>query len=158
VEQAAATLKTAETNLEIQEKQNESDIAAAKQKLELAILDLEKYKDGDYEQEKNTISGEIKLAQEELTRALDKYAFTSGWLKKDMPSKARSKPIASPSKKRNQSRRRRGKLRVLENYTSKRQIAELESNSKEFERELARVKLKAEASLAKYRADLSAAK
>ena len=33
VEQAAATLKTAETNLDIQDNQNQSDIAAAQQKL-----------------------------------------------------------------------------------------------------------------------------
>ncbi len=36
-------------------------------------------------------------------------------------------------------------LKVLDLYTSKRTIAELEANSREFERELERVKLKAKA-------------
>ena len=159
VEQAAATLKTAETNLEIQEKQNESDIAAAKQKLDLAVLDLEKYEKGDYEQEKNTIDGEIKLATEELTRALDKYAFTQRLVKKGYAkqSEVEADRVAKEKAKISQAVAEE-KLRVLEDYTKKRQMAELTSNSKEFERELARVKLKAEASLAKYRADLSAAR
>ncbi len=159
VEQAAATLKTAETNLEIQEKQNESDIAAAEQKLEFAVLDLEKYLDGDYEQEKNTINGEIKLAQEELTRALDKYAFTQRLVKKGYAKQSEKEADRVAVEKAKISYAVADeKKRVLEDYTSKRQIAELESNAKEFERELARVKLKAEAALAKYKADLSAAK
>lgn len=41
VEQAAALMDQAEKNVAIQETQNESDISAAKLKLELAILDLE---------------------------------------------------------------------------------------------------------------------
>lgn len=159
VEQAAATLKTAETNLEIQEKQNESDIAAAIQKLDLAKLDLEKYEDGDYEQELKTIKGEIQLATEELTRANDKYAFTQRLVKKGYAKQSEVEADRVAVKKSEISVAvAEEKLRVLEDYTKKRQMTELESNAKEFERELARVKLKSEASLAKYRADLSAAK
>jgi HlyD family secretion protein len=47
---------------------------------------------------------------------------------------------------------------VLNEFTHERQIKELEANATEFERELERVKLKAAAALAKYEADLSAAK
>jgi HlyD family secretion protein len=159
VEKAAAALKTAETNLEIQEKQNESDIAAAKQKVELAVLDLEKYKDGDYEQEKNTINGEIQLAKEELTRAQDKYDYTKRLVKKGYAkqSEVEADRVAVEKAKINYGVAEE-KLRVLDDYTKKRQIAELESNATEFGRELERVRLQAEAKLTKYRADLQEAR
>ena len=159
VEQAAATLKTAETNLEIQEKQNESDKAAAQQKLALAILDLEKYEDGDYKQELKTINGEMKLATEELTRAKDKHKFTQRLVLKGYAKLSeQDADRVAVEKADNSERLAKEKLRVLEDYTYKRQMTELNSNAKEFERELARVALKGEASLAKYKADLSAAK
>ena len=111
------------------------------------------------EQERNTIDGEIKLAQEELTRALDKYDFTKRLAKKGYAkqSEVEADRVAVEKAKINHSVAEE-KFSVLEKYTSKRQIAELESNAKEFAREVERVKLKAEAALAKYRADLSAAK
>jgi len=51
-----------------------ADIAAAKQNSNWPFWDLEKYKDGDYEQEKKHDQRRDQAAQEELTRALDKYA------------------------------------------------------------------------------------
>src|SRR4029079_18259970 len=41
----------------IQESQNESDIATAKVNLDLAVLALEQYKDGEYMQSKRDIEG-----------------------------------------------------------------------------------------------------
>src|SRR5262245_16372076 len=82
VEQANATHETALKNVEIQITQNDSDIAAAELKWKLARLDLTKYEEGDYVQEKNTIQGEIELAQEDYTRAKDKYAFTQRLINK----------------------------------------------------------------------------
>lgn len=159
VETAAASLKTAEKSVEIQETQNASDIAAAQLKWDLAVLDLKKYEEGDYEQERHTIEGEIELAREDLTRAEDKYAFTQRLAKKgyakqseveaDRVAKAKAEINLKAAKE---------KLDVLKKFTYERQIAELKANATEFERELARVKLKADATIAKYAADLSAAK
>ncbi|HLJ12002.1 MAG TPA: efflux RND transporter periplasmic adaptor subunit [Planctomycetaceae bacterium] len=159
VEQAAATLKTAEKNLEIQETQNDSDIAAAILKLELAQLDLKKYKEGEYVQEKNTIKGEIELAKEDVSRAKDKYEFTQRLIRKGYAkqSEVEADRVAWQKAEIN-LRVALEKMKVLEEFTYLRQIAELEANAKEYERDLERVKLKADASLAKYKADLSAAK
>lgn len=159
VEQASATLKTAEKNVEIQETQNASDIAAAELKWELAKLDLTKYVDGDLVQEKNTIQGEIELATEDLTRAEDKYAFTQRLIKKGYAkqSEVEADRVAVQKAKINLAVAKE-KLDVLEKFTSKREIAEKEANAREYEREVARAKLKADAALAKYNADLSAAK
>ncbi|MGE5194092.1 MAG: efflux RND transporter periplasmic adaptor subunit, partial [Deltaproteobacteria bacterium] len=159
VEQAAATLKTAEKNVEIQETQNASDIAAAQLKWDLAKLDLKKYEEGDYVQEKNTIQGEIELAKEDYNRAQDKYAFTQRLIKKGYAktSEVEADRVAVAKALIN-LKVAEEKMKVLEEFTSKRQIAELKANAIEFERELERVKLKADAALAKYEADLSAAK
>jgi HlyD family secretion protein len=159
VEQAAATLKTAEKNVEIQITQNDSDIAAAELKLDLARLDLRKYEEGEYEQLKNTIKGEIELAFEEQSRAKDKYEFTKRLIKKGYAkqSEVEADRVALSKANINLSVAEE-KLTVLNDFTAKRQIAELKANSIEFERELSRVKLKSAAALAKYEADLSAAK
>ncbi|MBI3864178.1 MAG: hypothetical protein HY290_20025, partial [Planctomycetia bacterium] len=157
-EQAAATLKTAEKNVEIQETQNASDIAAASLKVELADLDLKKYKEGDYVQELDTVEGEIKLAQEELTRAQDKYAFTKRLAKKGYAKQSEVEADRVAVAKADISFQVANKKKeVLENFTKERQEAELEANAKEFKRELERAELKAKAALAKYEADLKAA-
>lgn len=150
-------MKQAEKNVEIQETQNESDIAAAKLKLDLAELDLVKYRDGDYIQERDTINGEIKLAQEDRTRADEKLAFTERLVKKGYATQAeleadrlavtKAKIALAVANK---------KLEVLENFTYKRNIKETQANAEEYKRELERVKLKAEAALTQYKADFSA--
>src|SRR5262249_26800418 len=55
VDAAEASLKIAVANAEIQKKQNESDLATAELKLELARLDLRKYRDGEYPQTKTLV-------------------------------------------------------------------------------------------------------
>jgi HlyD family secretion protein len=159
VEQQAATLKTAEKNVEIQETQNASDISAAQLKWDLARLDLKKYEEGDYVQETNTIKGEIELAKEEFNRAQDKYTFTQRLLKKGYAktSEVEADRVAKQKAQIN-LKVAEEKLQVLEKFTHERQIAELKANATEFERELERTKLKADAALVKYQADLSAAK
>ncbi|MFN0056715.1 MAG: HlyD family secretion protein, partial [Planctomycetales bacterium] len=157
VEQAEAGMKNAEKNVEIQKTQNESDISAAELKLELAILDLEKYEQGDYIQELNTIKGEIQLASEDVTRYDEKYTYTQRLIKKgyatqseleaDRIAKDKAKIALAVAKE---------KMEVLEKYSRKRQMAEKEANAKEYERELARVKLKAAAALTQQEADYRA--
>jgi HlyD family secretion protein len=158
LEQASATLKTAEKNLEIQQTQNDSDIAAAELKLKLAELDLDKYQNGDYVQEKETIDGEIKLALEEVTRAQEKYNFTKRLAKKGYAkqSEVEADRVAL-EKARINHQAAETRQKVLEDYTKGRSEAELKANAQEYKRELDRVKLKGLAALDKYEADLKAA-
>jgi HlyD family secretion protein len=159
VEQANATHETALKNVEIQITQNDSDIAAAELKWKLAKLDLTKYEEGDYVQEKNTIQGEIELAQEDYTRAKDKYAFTQRLINKGYAKRSEVEADRVAVQKALIGLKvAEEKMKVLNEFTHERQIKELEANATEFERELERVKLKAAAALAKYEADLSAAK
>src|SRR5205085_6555318 len=52
VTQAESAKQTAEKDVEIQTTQNDSDIAAAKLKLQLAEIDLRKFEEGDSKQQK----------------------------------------------------------------------------------------------------------
>lgn len=151
VEQAEALEQQAAKNVAIQKTQNESDIAAAMLKLDLARLDLEKYKLGDYIQEKNTYQGELTLAQEDLTRADEKYAFTARLSKKGYATQSELEADRiAVTKARIAADVAKDKLQVLDKYTYKRMIAEMDANAQEFERELERVKLKAAAALAQF--------
>jgi len=157
VEQAQASLRQAEKNVEIQKTQNESDISAAELKLSLAELDLEKYEKGDYIQETNTIDGEIRLAEEDMKRAEEKKIFTQRLIQKgyatqteleaDRIAYEKAKIAVAVAKE---------KQTVLQTYTKKRQLEEKAANAREYEREVTRVKLKSEAALAQYEADLKA--
>ncbi len=159
VDSAKATLVTAEKNVEIQVTQNASDIAAAKLKWDLAELDLTKYQEGDYIQEKNTIKGEIELTKEDLNRAQDKYDFTQRLIKKGYAKQSEVEADrVAVAKARINFDIAKEKMEVLTVFTHKRRTAELEANATEFERELARVKLRADAALAKFDADLANAK
>ena len=159
VTQAEAKLAQAQENLEIQQTQNLSDIAAAELNWKLAQLDLEKYREGEYPQEEKALSGEVALAEEESLRAEENYEFSRSMVKKGYktPNEAEADRIAvrSAELKLQQARE---KLKVLTEYTKKRQIAELTANATEYERELERVKLKAKAAETQAQAELDAAR
>lgn len=159
VEQAEASLKQKVEALEIQKTQNDSDIAAAVLKSELAILDLEQYKEGDYKKDLDSAAGQRTLAEEELKRAEESYEFSKENAKKGYVSQS-ALEAARISKVQKQFARdvANKTVEVLTTYINKRQIREKEANAEEFVRELSRVKRKASAAMAQAEANLSAAK
>lgn len=155
---AVAMLKTAETNIEIQKTQNDSDTSAASLKWKLAQLDLKKYEQGDFVHERYTIQSEIALATEDLGRAQERQAFTLGMKKKGyaISSEVEADRIAVVRAKVNLNIAE-GKQRVLNEFTHERTMEELKANAIELEREMERVKLRSAGALAKLEADHSAA-
>ncbi|SFI05293.1 HlyD family secretion protein [Planctomicrobium piriforme] len=142
--QAEATMATAREKLEIQKTQNESDIAAANLRSELAQLDLVKFQDGEFPQQEQQLKGDVAIAKEELIRSKDTMQFTSGQVKKGYASQ--NDLDASRVAVQQAELKLRGAeelLNVLQNFTYKRTIAELKANAAETEREMARVRLKA---------------
>ncbi len=159
VTQAEALLAQAREALEIQKTQNESDISASELKLELAKLDLEKYLLGDFSLETNELGGNIELAVEELLRAEENLDFTKEQVKKGYRTQ-NDQEAARIAVKQAELKLQvaKEKLTVLTDYTSKRNIAELEANAKEFVLELKRTELKAKASLTQAEKDVEALK
>jgi HlyD family secretion protein len=157
--QAEAAMATAREKLEIQKTQNESDIAAARLKADLAKLDLEKYSQGDYPQQKSELEGNVTIAKEEQIRAKENLDFISGQVKKGYSSQ--NELDASRVALQQSNLKLQGAeelLNVLRNYTYKRTIAELTANAMESEREMARVKLKADSARTQCEKEQEAAK
>lgn len=159
VEQAEAALKQASESLEIQKTQNESDIAAAILKADLAKLDLKQYEEGDYKKEYSTLTGQRTLAEEELKRAEESYDFKKENAKKGYTSQSDLEAARISMVQKQLAREVADKaVEVLVGYVKERQLREKKANEKEFEREAERVKRKASAALAQAEANLSAAK
>lgn len=159
VTQAEAALAQAEEALEIQKKQNESDIAAAELAWKLALLDLKSYKEGKFPQQEKQLSGAVAIADEELLRNRETYEFTKDQVKKGYRTQ-NDLEAARIAVKQAELKLQGAKeeYKVLTEFTYERDIAELEANSKELERELERTKLKAKSSQTQYEKDVEARK
>lgn len=159
VTQAEAKLSQASESLEIQQTQNESDIAAAELNATLAALDREKYEDGEYPAKQRELAGEVAIQLEEYRRAEENYEFTKRLVRKgyETPSDLESKRIAV-KREELELQKAQEDLKVLTEYTKKRDMAELEANMKEYTLELARVKLKAKSAETQAKAEVDSAK
>ncbi len=156
---AEAALKIAEANTEIQKHQNESDIAASELKLELARLDLTKYKEGDYQQTRRLFLADIKFAVEYLKRARDKKAFSELLMRRGFTTtKMLDADRVGLKKSQIDMDLALERKSVFENFTHRRDMAEREANARLYEAELGRVKLRAEAALSQRERNLLAAK
>lgn len=157
VTQAKSNLQSAMEAVEIQKTQNDSDIAAAMLKLELAKLDLVKFNEGDSRQQREELASQVTLSQEKVAQADETYDFTMRLVKKGYKTQneLESARITLQTERINLNIAK-GKLDLLEKYDQKRTLTELEANASEFARELDRVKRKASAALAQAEADLAA--
>lgn len=157
VTQAEAGLAQAIESLEIQKKQNESDIAAAKLKWSLAKLDLIKFEEGEYPQQEKQLSGNVALAEEDLLRAQENLEFTNEQVKKGYRTQ-NDREAARIAVKQAELKLQgaREELKVLQQFTYRRTIEELKANSEELERELARTELKARAAQTQFEKDVEA--
>jgi len=159
VEEASASRTQAEEELKIQESQNQSDIADAELKLEIAKLDLEKYEDdrGEYTQKENEQKGQVQIAQEDLTRSIEKLRYQERMIAKGYATQTELDADRIAEKKaRIALAAAEEKLHVLQNFERKRQLSELRANVKDYERELVRVKQKAANAMVQKQADFKA--
>ncbi|MEQ2006026.1 MAG: efflux RND transporter periplasmic adaptor subunit, partial [Limisphaerales bacterium] len=76
VQNAEGSYSKAKEDLEIQRLTMDASVKDATLKVEFAISDLEKYKEGDWPQQKRAIEARITIAQEELQRAQDRLNWT----------------------------------------------------------------------------------
>ena len=155
VTQAKAALLNAEENLAIQLTQNDSDMSIANLNLQFSKLDEEKYKLGELPQDKDKILGQIRLKEEELIRKGESYEFTKRMTKKGYRSQSDLEvERLSVTQAEINLKVEKDNLRVLNDYTSIRKIAELEADVLEYGRDLERIERKGKATVAKLSADL----
>lgn len=137
---AEAKARAGEEDLEVAKNQAASEIAAAKLALKLAEIDLRKYIEGDFPQEKREIEGEVLIAQEELKRAHDRVIYSERLRRKGYLSAGEAEADKfAETKAQNTLNLGKEKLHVLEKFTRERTEAELSANSEEAVREMERV-------------------
>ncbi len=157
VTQSAAELEKARKDVEIQETQNASDIAAAVLVRDLAELDYENYEPGEFAQLQSTLEGDIALAKDTLLQTQETYAYTQRVSKKGYKSETELETARlAVARAENDVKDFEGQLRVLTDFTFVREMKARSEAVVEAEREISRVKLAGEATLAQFLADLGA--
>jgi multidrug resistance efflux pump len=159
LEKAKADWITAVKAHEIQEITNDSLIATAKVKLDLAILELEKYKDGDYLQSKRTIEGKQIMARSDL----EMWEERASW--SERMSRPGRRYVTAAQAESDRSRLVGAgialksvdeEMRVLEQYTQRKEVKQRQSDIEEAKRNLDMQQKQAVAKLAQTEADRAA--
>ena len=156
--QADGKAKMAKGELEVQRNKTDGEIAKAELALELAVIDRDKYLNGEYQVEDAKKKGQISLAEKELQEAKEKLANFRNLVKKgfETPEKLKLKEL-DIEQKAFLLDSNKADLMVLEKFTKMKQDVELTAKAKEAKRELARAKASGKAAVEKAVSDLEAA-
>ncbi len=157
VQKAYAAFIDANENLAVVQNQAISDVNVAQLTLEFAIQDLEHYIKGQYPNEETAAGNEITLREEELKRAEE----TLEWSKKLYEKKYISQTQLMADKlavtrSNNNKVLAQNNLKLLEDFTYHRNIAQLTSDVKQAEMALERTERKSRALVIQAGADLKA--
>ena len=152
----SATVITRE-DLEVVKNQAKADVEQAELDLRFAEEDLEKYREGEYPNMRNDSVGKVTLAEEELERARDKMEWSKKLFSEKYLSETELRSDELSWKRCELSlKTAKGDLALLENYTYKRKMAELESGVSQKKMALERVRRKANASVVQSESQLRA--
>jgi HlyD family secretion protein len=139
VEEARADYEGALEDYEIQLSKNRSDLLEAKNKLELAELELEKYLKGDFPQKEREYKSEITLAEAELERAQDRLEWTKKLVAKGYVNSGEEVvDQLALTRRQIDLERSREELRLLEKFVHRREKIERETQLAEAVEELLR--------------------
>jgi HlyD family secretion protein len=159
VQNGEAAFIRARENLAVAENQAESDIDRAELTLDFAKQDLKKYValEGEYQNQRKEIESRITLAKEELQTAEEKLKWSKELYKKEYISKSELQiDELGVNKRRLDLELTENNLRLLEDFTHPRKLAELESDVKQAEMALERAQRKAKADVVQAEAELRA--
>ncbi|MBT3192052.1 MAG: efflux RND transporter periplasmic adaptor subunit [Verrucomicrobia bacterium] len=157
VQNADALFVRAREDLAITQSQAESDIEKAEMDLSFAEQDLTKYIEGEYPQSLREAEVRITLAEEDLQRAEEKLKWSRVLFEQKFISQTELQADElSERKAALDLELARGKKNLLEQYTNKRDLAELQSDLKQSKMALARVRRKAKANIVQTEVDFRA--
>ncbi|MHC4596390.1 MAG: efflux RND transporter periplasmic adaptor subunit [Planctomycetota bacterium] len=157
VQNTYAAFIDANETLAVVKNQAESDLELAKLTLEFAEQDLEQYNDGLYPNEVTAAEGRITLAEEELKRAQQTLEWSQRLYKeKYIPETELLADQLSKSRRDLDLTLSKNDLELLEEFTRKRNIAQLKSDVHQAEMALYRAQRKAIADVVQAEAGLKA--
>ncbi|MEE9365100.1 MAG: hypothetical protein V3W44_00235, partial [Dehalococcoidales bacterium] len=151
---------TAREALGVGENQAQADIDLAQLTLDFAILDLEKYtgEKGEYETAKTEAEAGIKLSEEELEKVREELKWSKTLAAEKYISSTELKIAELAYSKADLNvKLASNKLRLLNDFTYKRQLAQLNSDVSQADMALDRTKKSSAASVIKLKAEFLAA-
>ncbi|MFC1494739.1 HlyD family efflux transporter periplasmic adaptor subunit [Thermodesulfobacteriota bacterium] len=157
VQNADASFVSARENFAVTKNQAQSDIDKAQLAYDFAVQDLDKYIKGEYPNQLKQSESKITISDEEYTRAKDKLEWsTKLYAEKYLSeSELQADQLAEKQKKLSLELSEQD-LTLLEDYTHKRKMAQLESDVKQAEMALERTTRKAKADIVQSEANLKA--
>ena len=157
VQNTNASYIQATENMEVVKNQAKADVDKAELSLRFAKEDLIKYKDGDYPKTLNELESKVTLAAEELQRARDTLKWSKTLFEEKYLSETeyRSDELSSRRCELNLITAQNN-VSLLQQYTYKRQIAQLESDVSQSEMALERIRRSTRANIVQAEAQLLA--
>ena len=135
-----ANIKARE-DLSIQKLTSDAAINDADLKVEFAISDLEKYKEGDWPQQKKGIEARVTIAEEEIQRAKDHLNWTTSLEKKGYATRSELEADSLAVKRQEITIALASEeLRLAQKYDYPKKVRQLESAVEQARLELLRVK------------------
>lgn len=157
VDNAEAAFIRARENLAVAKNQAESNISKAELDYQFAQEDVTQYVEGLHPQEIKEAESNITLANEERERAAEKLKWSERLYKEKYISQTELEADRLTHKRAQLNYELAvASLELLQEYTSKRKLAELESDVEQMQMALERVKLQANADIVQAEADLKA--
>ena len=137
-----ASVKARE-DLSIQKLTVDANLKEAELKVEFAVSDLEKYKEGDWPQQKKAIEARVTIAEEEMQRAKDRFNWTTSLEKKGYATRSELEADSLTVKRQEITISQAAEeLRLAQKYDYPKKIRQLESAVEQARLELLRVKQK----------------
>jgi len=157
VQNTNASYTQATENMEVVKNQAKADVDKAELALRFAKEDLVKYKDGDYPKTLNELESKVTLAAEELQRARDTLKWSKTLFEEKYLSETeyRSDELSCRRAELNLVTAQNN-VSLLQEYTYKRQIAQLESDVAQSEMALERIRRSTRANIVQAEAQLLA--
>ncbi len=145
----------AKENLAIQKSLIESNLKDAELKVEFAQSDLSKYLEGDWPQLEKDTRARITIAEEELTRAEDRYNWTQQLQKKGYATKSElDADSLAVKRKQIELAQTQEQLRLLTKYDFPKRKRALEAAVEQAQKELERLKLRSASQISQVEASL----
>jgi len=157
VQNTEAAFVGARENLAVAENQAKSDVDKAELAFDFAKQDLRKYVEGEYLNQRKEMESQITLAKEELQTAEEKLKWSQKLKEKEYISETELQiDELSAHKNKLDLELAENNLRLLEDFTHPRELAELESDVNQAEMALERTNRKAKADVVQAEAELKA--
>ncbi|MBN1391228.1 MAG: efflux RND transporter periplasmic adaptor subunit [Sedimentisphaerales bacterium] len=157
VQNTEAAFVGARENLAVVENQAKSDVDKAELAYDFSKQDLRKYVEGEYLNHRKEMESKITLAKEELQTAEEKLKWSQKLFEKQYISQTELQiDELSANKRRLDLELAENNLRLLEDFTHPRKLAELESDVSQAEMALERTRRKASANIVQAEAELKA--